>query len=88
MAKGKPQRPTKPVEPEAEITEVEPEIEIEEAPVDAIEFEVVPKDTVKMIFSRPMFYRDPEVPLYEPNIQYDVPLKMRDRWIKRGGQLV
>jgi hypothetical protein len=44
--------------------------------------------SVKMIFSRDMFYTDLEVPLYSAGKVYDVDLKMRDRWIKRGGQIV
>lgn len=44
--------------------------------------------TVKMVFSEQKFYNDLNVPLYDANKVYDVPLSMRDRWIKRGGQVL
>lgn len=46
------------------------------------------EETVKMKFARDMFYDDPNVPLYDSGKVYDVPVNMKDRWIKRGGELV
>ena len=44
--------------------------------------------TVKMRFSKDMFYNDTTIPLYVKGKIYDVPVRMQDRWIKRGGQIL
>lgn len=53
--------------------------------------ETVAKDekekTVKMRFRKDMFYNNPNVPYYSAGVVYDVPLRMVDRWLKRGGEI-
>lgn len=45
-------------------------------------------ETVRMRFREDKFYSDLNVPLYRKGIIYDVPLDKKDRWVKRGGELV
>ncbi len=42
----------------------------------------------KMKFNRPMYLTDRNIPLYMPGKVYDVPGKMVERWLKRGGVIV
>jgi len=49
-------------------------------------FESSPDETVKMRFSEDKTYND-EL-MYEKDVIYDVPLNMKDRWLKRGGVIV
>ncbi len=44
--------------------------------------------TVKMIFSRDVFYNDPTVPKYEAGKSYDIPEDSVEKWLKRGAQIV
>ncbi len=44
--------------------------------------------TVKMHFSRDLFYNDPNVPLYLAGHSYDIEEKLVEKWLKRGAQIV
>lgn len=44
--------------------------------------------TVKMRFSKDMYYTDQNIPLYVAGKIYDVPESMVHRWVKRGGDIV
>lgn len=44
--------------------------------------------TVRMRFKVDMFYNDLEKPLYLKNQIYNIPERMIQRWLNRGGELV